>query len=362
MRTFSTILVMLIALLIPLSAIAVEPPSEICIKTSSNQSCSSSSVAKGDGVKWHPGHYMLNHSGKKAFSHPNIKGAQIRYFWKDLEPSKGKYNFSQIERDLKEFSAKKKRLFIYLEYKAFNSKARERNCAPKYIYDMGGVGHVYYDEKERFADRGHKIWKCLAQVYKKPIEERVVALIRALGKRFNNETYIEGLILPETAGTGGDGKNQTMNNNYFAALNRINVEAKKAFPNSLVFLQANSAPGGTAAMRKIMDQAQKAGVGVGGPDIKPNGITPGGSLHSQYAGKMPLRIGNERATLVGGGSPDRALKHAVTDKNGLRVNYLFWAGHNKSPWHFERDILPLLKKNKWIINSACPSNIKCNTK
>jgi len=354
---------MLIVLFIPLTTTAVEPPSEICIKTSSNQSCSSTLAAKGDGVKWHPGHYMLNHSGKKAFSNPRIKGAQIRYFWKDLEPSRGKYNFSQIEKDLKEFSANKKRLFIYLEYKAFNEQAREENCAPQYVYNMEGVGLTYYDDIERFAHRGHRVWKCASRIYKKPVEDRVVALIKALGKRFNNETYIEGLILPETAGTGGDGENQTIVNNYFAALNRINIEAKNAFPNSLVFLQANSVPRGESAMRRVMDQAHKAGIGAGGPDIKISG-TQAGNLHSQYAGKMPLRIGNERATTIGGKSstPSKVFEYAVTDKNGLSVNYLFWGGHNPSPWNFENDIIPVLNKNNWKINSACPSNIKCNTK
>jgi hypothetical protein len=353
---------LLLFILFSLPTYAVEPPSEICIKTSSDETCTSNtSPISDDAVKWHPGHYMLNQY-TKAFSNPNIKGAQRRYFWRELEPIRGEYDFSQIEKDLKEFRANNKHLFIYLEYKAFNTQARALNCAPQYIWDLGGVGVRYYDDVERYADRGHEIWKCVAQVYKEPVADSVVALIRALGKRFNNETYIEGLILPETAGTGGDGKNQTIVNNYFAALNRINTEAKKAFPNSLVFLQANSVPGGDQAMKNVMEQAQKAGIGVGGPDIKLFQETPSAKFHSEFAGKMPLRIGNERALRISGDSPSKAFDYAITDINGLRVNYIFWAGHNVSPWNFENDIIPMLKKNNWIINSACPSNIKCNTK
>ena len=226
---------------------------------------------------------------------------------------------------------------------------------------MGGIGLSYYDDVERYAHKGHKIWKCVAQIYKKPVADRVVALIHALGKRFNGEPYIEGIVLPETAGVGGDGRNSSIVNNYFAAIKRINTESKKAFPNSLVLVQTNSVPGGTPAMKKIMDHVLQSGIGVGGPDLLPNRVTSSSQFYSTYAGKMPLSISNERATRVSGDSPEKAFKYAVVDKNGLRVNYLFWATHNSSPWDFNKNIVPILKKNNWKINEGCPSNIKCNT-
>ena len=349
--------------LVSIPAIAVEPPSLLCIKSSNDQSCTSST--SGKAVKWHPGHYVMadrTSIKKKVGNYPNIKGAKIRYFWRDLEPKKGKYDFSEIEKDLAAFSKINKRLFIYIEYKAFNKQAQNKRCAPEYIKKMGGIGFVYYDDLKRSAHKGHKIWKCIAQIYKKPVADRVVALIHALGNRFNNEPYIEGLLLPETAGSGGDGSNNSIANNYRAALKRINTEAKKAFPNSLVFVQTNYLPGGDSAMKNIMDHALKSGIGVGGPDLfTPNRESSATKLYNQYAGKMPLSISNERATKVAGDSPSKAFKYAVTDKNGLHVNYLFWATHNPPPWDFDKNIVPMLKKNNWKINKACPANIKCNT-
>lgn len=358
---------LLLLTLFSLPLYAIEPPSEVCIKTSSNQSCTSLDTpsVSGNAVKWHPGHYVMGERNlDKAFRYPGIKGTKIRYFWSELEPKRGVYNFSKIEKDLKKVQKQNKRLFIYLEYKAFNKRAVQKECAPDYIFNMGGVGITYYDDVKLHAHKGHKPWKCIAQIYKKPVEDRLVALIHALGKRFNREPYIEGLILPETAGSGNPGKNigyKPPVKGYIPALKRVNIESKKAFPNSVVFVQTNWIGGGAPAMKGLLDQMHQIGVGAGGPDLIPDKHTYGTMYFRDFAGKIPLQIDNQRATLVGGGSPSRAFKYAVTDRNGLHLNYVFWATHNPSPWDFENDIIPVLKKHNWQINSGCPSSIKCNT-
>ena len=58
-------------------------------------------------VKWNPGHYQLI-AGKNIDTQltnfignfknvPAMKGIQKEYFWAELEPTKGNYNFSKID-------------------------------------------------------------------------------------------------------------------------------------------------------------------------------------------------------------------------------------------------------------------------
>ncbi|TFH26881.1 MAG: hypothetical protein E4H10_05670, partial [Bacteroidia bacterium] len=46
------------------------------------------------------------------YSIPGIDGAQITYSWKQLEPGKNTYDFSEIEADLDFLNSKGKKLFI----------------------------------------------------------------------------------------------------------------------------------------------------------------------------------------------------------------------------------------------------------
>src|SRR3990167_6255523 len=53
---------------------------------------------------------------------PNIKGAQIIYSWKNLEPKENIYNFTRINADLKLLQSMHKSLFIQIQDRSFNPK------------------------------------------------------------------------------------------------------------------------------------------------------------------------------------------------------------------------------------------------
>ena len=70
-----------------------------------------------DGVKWHPGHYfqlmaaakthhkyMMDGVYRDMANTPAIQGIQVRYYWGDLESSKGVYNFASIDKHLAEMA------------------------------------------------------------------------------------------------------------------------------------------------------------------------------------------------------------------------------------------------------------------
>jgi hypothetical protein len=74
-----------------------------------------------------PGHYGLvpNWSTLERELHKvegsSFKGFQIRYYWRDLEPTKDAYDFSAIEADLKVLTDRGLRLVVQLQDKSFSA-------------------------------------------------------------------------------------------------------------------------------------------------------------------------------------------------------------------------------------------------
>jgi hypothetical protein len=62
-----------------------------------------------------------------------FEGAQLKYTWRELEPKKDEYDFSDIRKDLAFLNSKGKKLFIKLQDVTFNPK---RVFVPDYLrYD-----------------------------------------------------------------------------------------------------------------------------------------------------------------------------------------------------------------------------------
>lgn len=339
-----------------LRSATLQPPSGLCVQTLLGLNCATT-PAETSGVKWHPGHYVLDNVAA-AVQQRHITGSKNSYFWRDLEPKRGQYDFSAIEHDLAALQRHGKRLFAQISFKAFNHRAAGYLCAPQYVWDMGGVFAVRYDELP--GDRGagkEGLNKCMAKIVDPRVAERFAALAHALGKRFNGEPYFEGVSLPETANTGGK---DVAVNDYVEALKYVQKEFKAAFPNTVVLQMANwLVPGADHLMRALVQHAYDTKIGISGPDLMPHRPTSSSVLHPVYYGKMPLGIDNQRAEQVGV-SPNAAWDYAVTDPKGLRVNYLFWYTRANGIWDFENKIVPLVNSNNGWINTPCPANISCS--
>ncbi|AFJ44099.1 hypothetical protein [Francisella orientalis] len=74
----------------------------------------------------------------KEIDNPPVKGAQIVYSWKRLEPLEDSYDFSAIEEDYQLLKKYHKKLFVQLQDKSFEIK---HTPVPKYlqsdVYDNG---------------------------------------------------------------------------------------------------------------------------------------------------------------------------------------------------------------------------------
>lgn len=98
-------------------------------------------VVPADNMKWDPGHFILNESSNldtiiTDFKNiPAVKGVVRTYNWSQLESSKGSYNFSAIDADLKLLSSNGKKLGLMIGYKYKDGLNAPSNL-PNYVLNL----------------------------------------------------------------------------------------------------------------------------------------------------------------------------------------------------------------------------------
>src|ERR1035437_5449015 len=220
-----------------------------------------------------------------------FEGAQIMYPWEQLEPEKGKYDFSIIKEDYNYLLSHGKKLFIQLQDATFS---------PKYV---GIPGYLLTDEYEggsisQFNDNGEAVgW--VAKRWNPKVQKRFALLLEALGKEFDGK--VEGIPLQD-----------------------------KGY------------------LRSIYDYGQEIGVGLGGPDLM---IKQRGQLNHTIAmmheGEftIPLGIAIQDGNYIGETGNNNVvndrknivpLLHAFA-KDFLKVKYMFWAFQEP---YFSEDVIP----------------------
>jgi len=287
-------------------------------------------------------------------SHSMFKGAQIMYSWRELEPEKGKYDFSILKQDYKYLKKYSKKLFIQLQDATFDPKYK---AVPDYLltteYDGGAVLQYNDDEKPEG-------W--VAKRWNKKVRERFELLLRALGKEFDGK--IEGINLQETA-IGVSSKTDTSFSEpaYIHGLKENMLALKKWFPISITMIYANFMPGewlpgnDKGYLHSIYQYGEKIGVGLGGPDLM---VKKKGQLNHALAMMhegnytVPLGIAVQDGNYIGEtGDIDEAtnkkphdnivpLLHAFA-KDFLKIKYMFWV--NQEPY-FKTDVLSCFHDDK----------------
>lgn len=207
---------------------------------------------------------------KNAIESSCVTGVQIVYSWKLLEPKKGIYDFSKIERDLNYLQKKHKKLFIQIQDRSFEPNIFN---VPDYIRQdkiyHGGVA-MQYD----FPGEGKPItsgW--VARVWDPAVRERFHMLIQHLAAKYDGLIY--GINLPETA-VDFDEHNLpadfTYDKYFYAEIENIR-SLKKSFHKSIVIQYVNFFPGewnnNHHYMSRLFLYAMQNQIGLGGPDVAP---------------------------------------------------------------------------------------------
>lgn len=275
---------------------------------------------------------------------PALEGAQVAYSWRQLEPGKDEYDFSEIREDLAFLAARGKKLFVQFQDVTFDSM---RVGVPKYLLSdpqyHGG------------ANRQKQGWA--ARRWDPAVQARLYKLFDALGREFDGR--IEGINLAETSvefeGIGRPLPGGFTYESYRDAI-IANLQAlKRAFPKSVALQYGNFMPGewrpspddNKGYLEAVYAAARAAHVGVGGPDLLPH--RPG-QLKSSYpliresAGIIPTGIavqdGNYEHVDPATGKQvtiDELMKFAI---EYLKVDYIFWC--TQEPF-YSRDVIPALR-------------------
>lgn len=292
---------------------------------------------------------IINHP---FLTHPMFKGAQAMYAWKELEPEKGKYDFTVLRKDydyLKKFG---KTIFIELQDASFNPKNKP---VPDYLFTEEYNGGASL----QFNDQG-KPEGWVAKRWNKKVRERFALLLTALGKAFDGK--IAGINLQESSiGVSTQTDSSFAEQGYVEGLKENMLALKRAFPHSVTMQYANFMPGewlpqqDKGYLRSIYAYGEQIGVGLGGPDLM---VTRRGQLHHalkfMHEGTYTVPIGiavqdgnyfgqtgDEKEDTQGGVHKNLVpLLHAFA-KDFLKVSYMFWA--NQAPY-FSTDVLPCFSK------------------
>ncbi len=297
-------------------------------------------------------HFVYFARDRKAIiQHPLLyraafSGAQIMYSWRELEPEKGRYDFSIIREDYDYLKKHGKLLFIQLQDASFSPA---HNPVPDYLrVEEYGGGSVY-----QYNDQG-KPEGWVAKRWNTQVRERFALLLQALGAEFDGR--IAGINLQETAiGISSKTSPDFSEEGYADGVMKNMLAMKKAFGKSTIMVYANFMPGewlpwnDKGYLRRIYRYGQENGIGLGGPDLM---VTRPGQLNHTLAmmheGRytVPLGIavqdGNYTGQTGSGGTPGPGRKNLVPmlhafARDFLKVNYIFWV--NQEPY-FREDVLP----------------------
>lgn len=288
-------------------------------------------------------HPFLNHS--------RFKGAQIMYPWAQLEPSKGNYDFSIIQKDYAYLESYGKKLFIQLQDATFNPKYKG---VPTYLETEefgGGVVPQQEDDGESYG------W--VAKRWNKSVQTRFALLLKALGQAFDNK--VEGINLQESAIGVSHEIDPSFTPSVYAESLKANMLAlKKSFPRSTTMQYANFMPGewlpweDKGYLKSIYQYGEKIGVGLGAPDLmvrRKGQLNHALAMMHEQSYTVPLGIAIQDGNYIGYTGADRVTvdREMITDrenivpllhafaKDFLKIKYMFWV--NQEPY-FEEDVLP----------------------
>lgn len=273
---------------------------------------------------------------------PGVKGFLKRYRWRELEPTKGNYNFSEIQADLNYLAGQGMQLIVMVEDKTF----KNQNPLPGYLSDQ--------TRRNRPGGYTGIRWSPTYISRKK-------ALLTALGNRFDSNPAFEGFSTQESApsldGHVLDATNYTPEK-YRNALIEVLKHAASKMPKSRVFWYMNFLPRNNGYMADVIKGVTSSGVVVGGPDIMPDDHSlqkhtyP---LYREFDGQVP-KFGQVEPVCYhheheGSGyktkywTPKELFQYG---KNNLNVDYIFWVRYTKSLYHNSYDFydaVPVIQNN-----------------
>jgi hypothetical protein len=347
------------------------PPMKLCIEGSGD--CTIEPPPSVNLIKWNPGHY-LRVAEDEVLSGAELdilrsigplKGIEMDYLWRTLEPQRGEYDFSLIDRHLGQLRPLGKRLIIRVIDRSFGSVPSLSELLPSYLAnEPGGFGGWYNKGEEGV----------VARVWVRPIADRKIALLRALAARYDRDPNVEAIVANNESSPGA-GVSPGNPEDYTRAaqaaqVKRIAEAAVAAWPHTVVISRLNHL---VDEMPQLVEHHYSNRIGWGGPDVAPEphndtlasriirAVEPGftvsycGAVASSYvAASTPYTGGKD-----GSFTAEQFYDHA---RNKLRATHISWVRRETGSAPWSRAIVPVILANP-TVNSSCPAQYRnrCNT-
>ena len=304
-------------------------------------------------------HYAYFNRARARINEPwflasrGFEGAQLKYTWSELEPERGRYDFSAIRRDLQILRRSHKRLFIQLQDVSFDPTIVN---APAYLltdtaFHGGIAGQYARDEDSTSKPQGYA-----ARRWDPAVRARFHALLDTLGREFDGE--IEGINLPETSiefGTSGALHPSGFTPASYRDGIIDNMRAlRRAFPRSVAMQYGNFMPGewlpddDHGYLRSVYDEARRLRMAMGGPDLRP--FRRGQRNHTYAMLRLNQGVAPNGIAVQWGNYEDadprtgtRITVPALIEfaAESIDVHYVFW--ETQEPY-FTGEVLPFLER------------------
>ena len=212
-----------------------------------------------DGRRFNPGHYLAANRGDSATDitralRSGVTGFQRRYYWAEIEPEQGKYDFSKIRADLDLAASQGMQLVVFIADKTFNRDIP----LPNYLT---GPQHM---AKNRAGGYTALRWKPF-------VNSRFNALLTAVGQRFNSNNHFEGIAIQESSLSIDKqvlAANGYTPEKYRDAIKASLLTAAAAAPKSRVFWYMNFLTQNQSYLTEIALAVTGKGILMGGPDVR----------------------------------------------------------------------------------------------
>ncbi len=308
-----------------------------CVSFAQNSNNSQSGIKE----KFNPGHYMLvtlgadKHTFDVIFDKPQFIGVEERWTWRELEPQKGIYDFSDIDEAVDYLAKHDKQLVIQILDTSFG--CGRDPAIPEYMMsDPAYEGGAIY--------KGDGTCKWYPNRWLDSMTDRYEALIAALAKRYDTNPNIEAIVGTETAFGSCKDKMETSSFNvedyYDQLIRRMDIDVAH-FVETNVIMYQNFFPCGKGSHYNplLTEHARQIGHGLGGPDTLLNHEN---LLDMVYLPQASLKSIVPLGTAVQGGQYERTwpdgslitpLEIADFAKNVIKRDYIFWL--KKSPYFLD---------------------------
>lgn len=315
-------------------------------------------------TKWYPGHYQtvmsLASTGKPAaWERPEVKaflesprsaGLMLRIHWRELEPVRGQFDFSQVESVIKTLAIYNKHMILNIVDRSF---ANERGGnAPDYVNRAGCM----FPMPNQKTPAKNDVKGLALKSYRADCMALFIAFYQALGKRYDSDKRLWAV----TIGAGESALDARAQKDFTSAETRQTLllkaarEVKSAFPTTLALTGCNYLPVNAKGKEFAETLETIGGSGLTHPDTVPGHDFPCTPIESDFHTRLAV-VPQLQLSQVNPKDPNLAhqLFHWSTVRIGAHA--LIW------PNGYAQKTIAFLKSpdSDWPAHQQdCPSSLK----